>query len=274
MIDISLLESETTQGAIERLKHEAAKKVLDGAELLVLSDRTAYEGERRSSTRTSRSRRSTGAAQFQVEPGEKNLRRRTAIVLRSGAIRNVHDVCMALGLGADGVCPYVMVEVICVDDYEHRHLQPLLGAAQGHREGDLDDRHPRGARLRAAVLLDRAEARARRDLRDARPTTAPRGRAPASPSSTTTPTSGPRILAGEEEAKPAKTFRFYPKVYKAAIAAANGTATFEEYSEKVRELEQQSTDLDAPHPRPAVGDREPIDPARSTPASATTPTRS
>ena len=42
------------------------------------------------------------------------------------------------------------------------------------------------------------------------------------------------------EAKPAKTFRFYPKVYKAAIAAANGSASYEEYSEKVRELEQQS----------------------------------
>ena len=36
------------------------------------------------------------------------------------------------------------------------HLQHLLGAAKGHREGDLDARHPRGARLRAAVLVDRA----------------------------------------------------------------------------------------------------------------------
>ena len=40
-----------------------------------------------------------------------------------------------------------------------------------------------------------------------------------------------RILVGDEEAKPAKTFRFYPKVYKAAIAAANGTASFGEFSE-------------------------------------------
>ena len=39
-------------------------------------------------------------------------------MLRSAAIRNVHDVVMALGLGADGVCPYVMVEVICVEDYD------------------------------------------------------------------------------------------------------------------------------------------------------------
>ena len=45
-----------------------------------------------------------------------------------------------------------------------RRLQPLLGAAQGDREGDLDDRHPRGARLRAPVLLDRGEAGAGRDL--------------------------------------------------------------------------------------------------------------
>ena len=45
-------------------------------------------------------------------------------------------------------------------------LQPLRGADQRHRESDLDDRHPRGARLRAAVLLDRGEAGAGRDLPD------------------------------------------------------------------------------------------------------------
>ena len=54
--------------------------------------------------------------------------------------------------------------------------------------------------------------------------------APASPSSTSTAARRQRILAGEEEAKPAKTFHFYPKVYKAAIAAANGTVDYDEYS--------------------------------------------
>ncbi|HEX4730963.1 MAG TPA: glutamate synthase central domain-containing protein, partial [Solirubrobacterales bacterium] len=46
-VDISLLESETTAGAIERIKHEAVKKVRNGAELLILTDRTVYDGERR-----------------------------------------------------------------------------------------------------------------------------------------------------------------------------------------------------------------------------------
>ena len=71
------------------------------------------------STRIWRPRRSTRRSSSSgVEPGEENLRRRCSIVLRSAAIRNVHDVVLALGLGANGVCPYVMVEVICVDDYE------------------------------------------------------------------------------------------------------------------------------------------------------------
>ena len=105
------LESETTQGAIERLKHEAAMAVRDGAELLVLSDRTAYDG-----------RAPLLDPHLAVAAVDKALREacverrgRTCagagLVLRSGAIRNVHDVMVALGLGADGVCPYVMIEV-------------------------------------------------------------------------------------------------------------------------------------------------------------------
>ena len=118
-VDISLLESETTQGAIERIKQEAVKKVRDGAELLVLTDRTVYEGERRYlDPHLAVSAVDQALKQFRVEPGEENLRRRCSIVLRSAAIRNVHDVMLALGLGANGVCPYVMVEVICVEDYE------------------------------------------------------------------------------------------------------------------------------------------------------------
>src|SRR5205823_13047417 len=46
-IDVALLESETTKGAIERIKQEAVKQVRQGAELLVLTDRTVYDGERR-----------------------------------------------------------------------------------------------------------------------------------------------------------------------------------------------------------------------------------
>src|ERR1044072_3487418 len=118
-VDISLLESETTRGAIERIKQEAVKKVRDGAELLVLTDRTVHDAERRYlDPHLATSAVDQALKLFKVEPGEENLRRRCGLVLRSAAIRNVHDTMLALGLGANGVCPYTMVEVICVEDYE------------------------------------------------------------------------------------------------------------------------------------------------------------
>src|SRR4029077_10201493 len=117
-IDIALLESETTQGAIERLRQEAVKAVGEGCELLVLTDRTVYDAERRYiDPHLATSAIDQALKQYEVADGE-NLRRRCSIVLRSAALRNVHDVMIALGLGADGVWPYVMLEVVCVDDYE------------------------------------------------------------------------------------------------------------------------------------------------------------
>ena len=41
----------------------------------------------------------------------RNLRRSAGLILRSGAIRNLHDLIMALGLGADAVAPYMLLEV-------------------------------------------------------------------------------------------------------------------------------------------------------------------
>jgi len=70
-----------------------------------------------------------------------------------------------------------------------------------------------------------------------------------------------KALSGDDaSAKPAKTFRFYPKVYKFAIATANGSGTYEEYSEKVRDLEKQSP-ISMRHIMALKGDREPVDPS-------------
>lgn len=43
------------------------------------------------------------------EQNGSSLRRRTSIVLCSGVLRNVHDIMVVLGLGADAVAPYMML---------------------------------------------------------------------------------------------------------------------------------------------------------------------
>jgi glutamate synthase (NADPH) large chain len=256
-VDISLLESETTQGAIERIKQEAVKKVRDGAELLVLTDRTVYEADRRYlDPHLATSAVDQALKQFRVEPGEENLRRRCGIVLRSAAIRNVHDTMLALGLGANGVCPYTMVEVICVEDYE-TDIGNLCAALKKGIEkviSTIGIHEVRGyARQFSSIGVKPELAEIFQTEAFAASSAGGVGFADLDQDSN----QRAHDLGGDEGAKPAKTFRFYPKVYKAAIATANGSGSYAEYSEKVRDLEQQSP-ISMRHIMRLVGDREPI----------------
>jgi glutamate synthase (NADPH/NADH) large chain len=259
-IDISLLESETTKGAIERLKQEAVRKVAEGAELVVLTDRTVYDGERRYlDSHLATSAVDQALKQFRVDPGEENLRRRCAIVLRSAALRNVHDVVLALGLGANGVCPYVMLEVICVDDYKQdvnnicsalrKGIEKVISTIGIHESRGYARQFSSIGVTPELVEIFQTEAycasdRAGVGFSDLDADADERH----------------RVLGGTDEDKPAKTFRFYPKVYKAAVAASNGTGGYEEYSEKVRALEATNP-ISMRHIVELRSDREPVDPA-------------
>ncbi len=263
-IDISLLESETTRGAIERIKQEAVKAASDGSQLIVLTDRTVYDGDRRYvDPHLATSAVDQALKQFRVEWGEKNLRRRCSIVLRSAAIRNVHDVVLALGLGANGVCPYVMIEVICVDEYESDvdHLCSALRKGIEKVISTIGIHEVRGyARQFSSIGIKPELAEIFQTEAFAASEHAGTGFAELDADAD----ERHRILGGDDaEAKPAKTARFYPKVYKAAIAAANGSASFAEYSRKVRELEA-TTPISMRH---IMGlrkeaDRDPVDPAQ------------
>jgi glutamate synthase (NADPH) large chain len=256
-VDISLLESETTRGAIERIKQEAVKKVRDGAELLVLTDRTVYDAERRYlDPHLATSAVDQALKQFKVERGEENLRRRCGIVLRSAAIRNVHDTMLALGLGANGVCPYTMVEVICVEDYRTDIGNLCAALAKGIEKviSTIGIHEVRGYARQFSSIGVKPELA---EIFQTEAFASSEGGGTGFAGLDEDTNERARILGGDEEAKPAKTFRFYPKVYKAAIATANGSGSYAEYSEKVRDLEAQSP-ISMRHVMGLVGDREPL----------------
>jgi glutamate synthase (NADPH/NADH) large chain len=259
-IDIALLESETTHGAIERIKQEAVKQVRQGAELLVLTDRTVYDGERRYlDPHLATSAVDQALKQLSLgETGEENLRRRCSIVLRSAAIRNVHDVVMALGLGANGVCPYVMVEVICVEDYDQDVSNLCAALRKGIEKviSTIGIHEVRGyARQFSSIGIKPELAEIFQCETYCASDTGGVGFAHLDGDTD----ERFKIVTGDAEAKPVKTFRFYPKVYKAAIAAANGTSDYDEYSQKVRGLEAQSP-ISMRHIMGLKGDRDPVDP--------------
>ena len=144
-------------------------------------------------------------------------------MLRSAAIRNVHDVMMALGLGADGVCPYVMVEVICVEDYETDVSNLCSALSKGIEKviSTIGIHEVRGYARQFSSIGVKPELA---EIFQPRPSAASEKGGVGFADLDADTDERFRILTGEQEAKPAKTFRFYPKVYKAAIAAANGTA--------------------------------------------------
>jgi glutamate synthase (NADPH/NADH) large chain len=239
VLDLSCLESEHTHGGIERLRQEATAAVRAGAELIVLSDRTAYEGDRRYlDAHLALAAVDQGLREHLTEPGETNLRRRCGIVLRSAALRNVHDVMLALGLGADGVCPYTMVEVGLMDDYRTDVANLCAALRKGIEKviSTIGIHELRGyARLFSCIGL-KPEVTAIFD------TPGYFGSEHGGTGFVQLDRDGDRrrrVLAGAEEGKPGKTFRFYPKAYKAAIAAANASASYADYSRRVRELERE-----------------------------------
>jgi glutamate synthase (NADPH) large chain len=238
-IDVALLESETTEGAIGRIKQEAVKKVRDGAELIVLTDRTVYDGERRFlDPHLAISAVDQALKQFKVGPGEENLRRRCSLLLRSASLRNVHDVVLALGLGANGVCPYVMLEVICVDEYENdiRNICAALRKGIEKVISTIGIHETRGYARQFSSIGVKPELSEIFQT----PAFAASERAGVGFADLDADCDARLALIRDPGGKPAKTFRFYPKVYKAAIGAANGTSSYDEYSEKVRELEADS----------------------------------
>nr|MBA2630957.1 alpha-hydroxy-acid oxidizing protein [Thermoleophilaceae bacterium] len=237
VLDVSCLEAEDSRGAIERIKQEATTAVRGGAELLVLSDRTSHEGDRRYlDPHLALAAVDLALRTSFTQPGETNLRRRCGLVLRSAGLRNVHDVMVALGLGADGVCPYTMVEVALLDDYR----SDISNLATALRKGiekvmsTIGIHELRGyARLFACIGL-------RPELTAIFDTPAYFGSERGGTGFAALDADGDarmRILSGGEEGRPGKTLRFYPKVYKAAVAAASGAGSYEDYSRRVRELE-------------------------------------
>jgi glutamate synthase (NADPH) large chain len=130
------LPAETTAQALERIAQEAVDAVRNGSRLLMLDDADAFIGENGwvdpilaigvvdRALRQSFVENSPANSPTPIPLGDNgkidlglvashpqvNLRRQAGLILRSGAIRNLHDLIMCIGLGADAVVPYLIFE--------------------------------------------------------------------------------------------------------------------------------------------------------------------
>ncbi len=138
-VELTYDEEETLEQALERIAREAVEAVRSGATLLILDDARAY-GEQElfvdahlalaavdqalnhsialSVSGCAMTIEVSGRGESSPKPEagfEESLRRQCSLVLRSGQLRNLHDICLAIGSGADAVNPYAMYEVAVRD---------------------------------------------------------------------------------------------------------------------------------------------------------------
>ncbi|MBN1874800.1 MAG: alpha-hydroxy-acid oxidizing protein [Anaerolineae bacterium] len=104
---------ETVRDAVERLAQVALTSVQTGTALLVLDDTQAFTDGRGwvdpllAIARVDKVLRI--AHDLDICP--YSCRRQVGLVVRSAAFRNLHDLILALGLGADAVAPYLLLDV-------------------------------------------------------------------------------------------------------------------------------------------------------------------
>jgi glutamate synthase (NADPH/NADH) large chain len=132
-IEIVYAESETLGEALARIKREARAAAETGVTLLILDDSRAFS-ERElfidahlalaavdSALNAPFDLSVSGCAvTADITSGgdpesRESLRRGCSIILQSGQLRNLHDICFAIGCGADAVNPYAMFEVALRD---------------------------------------------------------------------------------------------------------------------------------------------------------------
>jgi len=127
ILSCTMKRAEGIEGALGRLCREAGAAVGRGAGLLVLDDSRAFSpGEDFLDPFLAVAVLHKSLKESEA-PGGGSLRRRCSIVLRSGALRNLHDLIFSLGMGADALCPYLIWELGSQEEHGLRNLMGVLG---------------------------------------------------------------------------------------------------------------------------------------------------
>ncbi len=237
---------ESFEDAVNRIQAAALSAVRDGAECIILDDTDVYDGRRLwldPLLVTSAVDRALRLAEH-----TPNLRRQTGIVVRSGALRNLHDLALCISLGANAVVPYA-IYAVAVKAAPRAAKEPLSNT-------EIVENLSRTVRILTAGLQKVTSTIGCHELRGYGHSFSSVGLASGVASYFETPNyfgSEARGLTwgalkkdaeeraaefrGEQAGKLANPDRFYPKMWKKVEAVAHGELTLEEYTETLLNLE-------------------------------------
>ncbi len=117
VIDATFVPGQNLKKALDSMAAAACKKAVSGCMLILLDDSRAFEDNRVFIDPA------LAAACVAEKLSRSGLRRKASIIVRSGAVRNLHDIMVLLGLGADALNPYLLWRIAA--DFSHEQLAPV-----------------------------------------------------------------------------------------------------------------------------------------------------
>ncbi|MCD1258785.1 glutamate synthase [Paenibacillus athensensis] len=218
------------------LAEQAIAAVRGGASLLVLDDSAAHQNDRLwLDPHLVVSRIDIALRAEKLGMGD-NLRRHVTIVLRSAAIRNLHDIAVACGLGADLISPYLLFATASDKEGSAAAARKVYTALTKGLEkviSTIGTHELRGyTRFFSAIGLHPEVAEVLDIVNYLGSEKAGTGFA-----QLTADAEARYADFTNPKAKAAKNFRFFQRMWKALNEAAAGTTPYNDYRDKLREEE-------------------------------------
>ncbi len=234
-IDPRLLADETLEQALDRLKNEVVEAVQNQATLIVLDDRFSFDDGSTfidPALAVSAAHRALRAITVDGENG----RRRSSIIVRTAAVRNLHDLAVLVGLGADAVCPYLYLETAFAYD-NWKGIENVLSALTKGLEkvlSTLGIHELRGYdRLFSAIGLSTQVAEFL-EIKSFFDTSSTVGSFAAFAASARER----RRLLQSDKPLAIRPYQLWPRIWKSAGDAAAGAGPYKQFSDKLFDLEK------------------------------------
>lgn len=224
--------------ALDQLAAQTIQAVQDGAVIVVLDDRSVIEeGRLWMDAHLAVSKIDIALKSVKLGLGG-NLRREASIVLRSASIRNLHDIALACGVGADLISPYALFATAALKEGPsaarkaftalQKGLEKVISTIGTHelrgytRFFSSIGLHPEVAKVLDIVNYLGSETAGTR-FADLEQSAADR-----------------QADLSNPKAKAAKNFHFFQRMWKSAVDAASGAAPYSDYMDKLREEEKRN----------------------------------
>jgi glutamate synthase (NADPH/NADH) large chain len=253
VLPLTYTRGQKTEDAVKAVADQAVSAAKSGATILLLDDSAAFDeglytlDPHLALIAVDRALREDFQGNEAFGEQGNCLRRDVSLILRSGGLRNLHDIIFALGTGADAVAPSLILAQAFAhapeDSTEEEKATRLYNVISGIQKGlekvisTMGTHELRGyGRIFASIGLasDLANLLEIRNFCGSK-------RAGLSFARLDEQAEQRYELAYAEAAsKKREDMRFYPKVWKLAGNAAIGKATYEEFTEKVQTLEQET----------------------------------